>query len=54
MSLLERIAARQCAVVDCKEDRARDADVCDRHQTDKYMHRLDRQPSHQLSARSVG
>lgn len=44
MTLLERIAARQCAVVDCSEDRAPDSDVCAPDITAKWMHRLDRNP----------
>ena len=51
MTLLERVQARQCAVQDCKEDRVRDADVCARHQNDKYMHRLDRNPDGTYSLR---
>jgi hypothetical protein len=50
-SLLDRIAARQCAVENCNEDRARDTDCCDRHQTDKWMHRLDRNPDGMYSLR---
>ena len=44
MTLMDRIAARQCRVDTCSEDRTPDGDVCARHQTDKYMHRLDRNP----------
>lgn len=42
MTLADRIAARQCAVVECAEPKADDAAVCERHLTDLYMHRLDR------------
>lgn len=44
MTLLDRIAARQCAVRDCHEDRAADSDVCSRDLTEKWMHRIDKQP----------
>lgn len=43
MTLLERMAARLCAVRECKEDRAPDSDVCAPHLTDKWMHRLVRE-----------
>jgi hypothetical protein len=51
MTLSERIAARECRVVDCHEERVRDTDCCDRHQTDKYMNRLDRNPDGTYSLR---
>ena len=40
MTLLDRIAARRCAVRECPETRAQDSDVCSGHLTDKWQHRL--------------
>lgn len=42
MSLSERIAARQCAVKDCHEDRLPDSLVCHDHIGDLWANRLDR------------
>lgn len=53
MTLLERIAARQCVVVECTQDRAQDAQVCGRHLTDLWMHRLDRNPDGTYSPRRI-
>lgn len=43
MTLLERIQARACAVRECVEPRAKDAEVCTPHLTDLWMHRLIRE-----------
>ena len=44
MSLLARIHANRCAVVDCTRERARDAQVCRDDLNELWLNRLDRQP----------
>lgn len=44
MSLLARIHANRCAVVDCTRERAQDAEVCRTDLNELWYHRLDRQP----------
>jgi hypothetical protein len=45
VSLMDRIAARRCAHVECTEDRAPDAQLCPRHLLDLYRNLLDRDGS---------
>ncbi len=42
MTLLERIRANRCAVVDCQRERMADAAVCRDHMGDLWGNRLDR------------
>lgn len=44
MSLLERIHASRCAVVDCQRERAPDAQVCRDDLNALWRNQLDRQP----------
>lgn len=44
MTLLERIHANRCAVVDCARERAADSDVCSADLVEKWRNRLDRNP----------
>lgn len=44
MSLMERIAARRCAVVDCDRERVEDGPCCRDDMRELWMNRLDRQP----------
>lgn len=44
MTLLARIHANRCAVVDCTRVRMDDAEVCRDHMNALWRHQLDRQP----------
>lgn len=43
MTLLDRIAARRCAVVGCTRERVADAQVCRDDMRELWANRLDRQ-----------
>lgn len=46
MSLLERIRAHECAVIDCQRERVRDALFCREHLNDAWANRLpEREPA---------
>jgi hypothetical protein len=44
MTLSERIAANECAVVECQRHRVTDSLFCHEHLGEMWANRLDRQP----------
>ena len=53
MSLSERIAARQCAVVDCQNERHPDSRFCRDDMREDYMRRLVQRPDGTFDRRRV-
>lgn len=51
MTLLSRIHANRCAVIDCTRERAQDSDVCRVDLNEKWADRLDRNPDGSYSRR---